>query len=895
MISFRKFLNFFKCTSVVILAFSGLRLSAVPQSAPAPIVDTELLTQIRLAPLARGDNIPAFTPRLAAPLAAPTPVITSTNEDTPIDIDVLGNNVGSFTITNVITNTTLGSVSINNPAQTIHYDPTLGLNFLAANQAYLDTFQYIASEITGTLTYTVPVTVTVSGVNDSPIAANDAVTTTEDTPKDFIVLANDYDPDTSDVITVTKLTTSGLQGTATINLDNTIHYDPGTIFDYLQQGQTASTGFSYTISDGHGGTASANVSVTITGVNDPPIAANDTVTTTEDTPKDFIVLANDRDPDAGTTLTVTGLNTSGLQGTASINPDNTIHYDPGTVFDYLQQGQTASTGFSYTISDGHGGTANANVSVTITGVNDPPIAANDTVTTTEDTPTDIIVLANDSDPDAGTTLTVTGLNTTGLLGTASINPDKTIHYNPGTLFNYLQQGQTASTGFSYTISDGHGGTASAKVSLTITGVNDPPVAVKDSATTGENTAIDINVLGNDNDPDAGTTLTVTGLITTGLKGNATINSNNTIHYNPRTAFDYLAVGETGTTSFQYTISDGHGGTASATVNITVNGVNDSPTAASDSASTSEDSATNINVLANDHDPDTSDTLTVTGLNTTGLKGTANINPNNTIHYNPGTVFNYLQQGQTASTGFSYTISDGHGGTSSAKVSLTITGVNDPPVAVNDHYYTRPITFTVSAPGVLANDYDVDTGDHLKASLILQPANGHLKLNGDGSFTYTPDSNFSFGNDRFNYRVYDSLGAPSNTAWVTITVDASPPNLNWQSPMGNGGIYDALSGQQIPLVITATDNIPIAWVEFFWWDPKKGGTGGFVDIASLSHAPFRALIDVDSLNIGWNQVFARAYDAAGNVNNVGDPAHPGFIWIIRKENIYLPLLSVGHSP
>ena len=127
------------------------------------------------------------------------------------------------------------------------------------------------------------------------------------------------------------------------------------------------------------------------------------------------------------------------------------------------------------------------------------------------------------------------------------------------------------------------------------------------------------------------------------------------------------------------------------------------------------------------------------------------------------------------------------------------------------------------------------------------------------------------------------------------MDASPPAVNWQSPIGNGGIYYAISGQQIPLVITATDNIPIARVEFFYWDPKKGGTGGYVNIASLSHAPFEALVDVYSLNIGWNQIFARAYDAAGNVNNVGDPAHPGFIWIIRKEKMYLPLLSVGNSP
>jgi hypothetical protein len=177
-------------------------------------------------------------------------------------------------------------------------------------------------------------------------------------------------------------------------------------------------------------------------------------------------------------------------------------------------------------------------------------------------------------------------------------------------------------------------------------------------------------------------------------------------------------------------------------------------------------------------------------------------------------------------------------------------------------------------------------------LVEGPINGQVKLNEDGSFRYTPNDKFESGNDRFSYQVYDSKGALSNTAWVTITVDTSPPDVNWQSPLGNGEIYFATSGQQIPLVITATDNIPISQVEFFWWDAKKGGTGAFVDIASLSHAPFRALVNVYDLNIGWNQVFARAYDAAGNVNSVGDSSHPGFIWIIRQEKVYIPLISLG---
>jgi VCBS repeat-containing protein len=886
MISFRKFQNFLKCTSVVILAFSGLRLSAMPQSAPAPTVDNELQTQTRLASVQRGDGKPFFATRFAAPLAAPTPVITNTNEDTPIDIDVLQNNTG-ITITNVITNTTLGLVSINNPApQTIHYDPTVGLNYLAAGQIYTDTFKYVA--IDTTMTYTVPVTVTVSGVNDLPIALNDTATTGENTPKDFIVLTNDYDPDTSDVITVTNLNTSGLQGTASINVDNTIHYDPGTVFDYLQQGQTANTSFQYTISDGHvGSTSSATVAVTVTGVDDPPIAVSDLgiTTTTEDSATSLDVLKNDSDPE-NDPLSITGLLAGTAKGAVSINQNNTLDYDPTAGLNYLGQGQVYTDTFSYIVSDGVL-TSTAPVSVRVTGVNDPPIALSDVATTTEDSATNINVLANDHDPDTSDTLTVTGLNTTGLQGNAIINLDNTIHYNPGTVFNYLQQGQTASTGFSYTISDGQSGTSSANVSVTITGVNDPPVAVNDNVTTGENNATNINVLSNDSDPDTGTTLTVTGLNTTVLTGTASINSNNTIHYNPGTAFDYLGVGQTGTTSFQYTIDDGHGGTASATVHITVNGVNDNPTAAADTATTSEDAATNINVLANDHDPDTSDVLTVTGLNTTGLKGTASINSNNTIHYNPGTVFNYLQQGQSASTGFSYTISDGHGGTSSANVSVTVTGVNDPPVAMNDHFYSTSNTLTVAAPGVLANDSDVDSGDRFTAKIYDLPKSP-LVLNSDGSFTYVPmpDPNLDIITDTFKYQAYDGREL-SQIATVTITIDTGIPQVTWLEPVQHGGqIYVPQPNEKIPLSFTATDNISISRVELFRWDAIRKVT---VMIANLNHEPYFFELDSRQLNFGWNQIFIQAFDEAGNANDYQDPSKGGFFWIYRY-GATLPLIA-----
>jgi hypothetical protein len=415
--------------------------------------------------------------------------------------------------------------------------------------------------------------------------------------------------------------------------------------------------------------------------------------------------------------------------------------------------------------------------------------------------------------------------------------------------------------------------------------NKPPVAVADTAATPEDTPVGIHVAANDSDPDG--TLNLNSLrVTTQPVHGTVITATGVITY-------YPVLNYNGPDAFRYQIYDKDqvlSLSSSAPVTVTVTAVNDPPVATSPTNQTTlEDTSLDIPLTAsvsdveNDLDPSSLQVITPAGHGTAVVKSA--VAGSLIVTYMPYANYNGLDQ-------FSYRICDTGSLCASANVPLTVEPVNDPPVAANDQYYTKPISLTVSAPGVLADDYDIDTGDHMKVSLVSNPINGQVKLNEDGSFRYIPNVGFVSGNDDFSYQVYDSKGALSNVAKVMITVDASPPDVNWQSPLGNGEIYFATSGQQIPLVITATDNIPISQVEFFWWDAKKGGTGAFVDIASLSHAPFRALVNVYDLNIGWNQVFARAYDAAGNVNSVGDSSHPGFIWIIRQEKVYIPLISLG---
>jgi hypothetical protein len=373
----------------------------------------------------------------------------------------------------------------------------------------------------------------VVGSNAPPAANPDAATTNEDTPVVIGVLANDSDAD-GDPLTIQSVT-QGAHGIVTINPDGTLTFAPSANY-------YGSDSFSYTVSDGRGGTAAALVSVIVASVNDPPVVNPDAAITNQDTPVTIAVLANDSDVD-GDWLTIQSV-TQGAHGIVTVNPDGTLTFAPTA-------GYSGNDSFGYTVSDGQGGMGAAVVSVTILAVNHAPVATDDAATTSEDTPVVIGVLANDSDAD-GDPLTIQSV-TQGAHGIVTVNPDGTLTFAPSA--NYY-----GSDSFSYTVSDGRDGTAAAIVSVTVVSVNDAPVAKSDLATTNQGTPVTIAVLANDSDVD-GDPLSVVA-VTQGTGGSVLVNADGTVTYTPAASFS-------GSDGFTYTASDGQGGTATAGVTVQV--------------------------------------------------------------------------------------------------------------------------------------------------------------------------------------------------------------------------------------------------------------------------------------------------------------------------------------
>ncbi|MNH53468.1 RHS Repeat protein [compost metagenome] len=284
--------------------------------------------------------------------------------------------------------------------------------------------------------------------NRLPVAANDSASVVAGGTVDIQARANDSDPDRNS-LTISAVSAVSGGGTATI-------MGGGTHIRYTAPGTAGVKTFTYTISDSNGGTASATVTVTVgQPPNRVPTAAPDTATVAVSSAIDIQVRANDSDPD-GDPLTITAVSAVTGGGTAAI-------MGGGTHLRFTAPTTTGVKSFTYTISDGRGGTATAAVNVTVTPPpNRAPVANPDNGSVYSGSTVAIMALANDTDPD-GDALTITSVSNPSM-GTASVGPGGGyILYNAPT-----SPGQVT---FNYTISDGRGGTASSNITVDLLWVN----------------------------------------------------------------------------------------------------------------------------------------------------------------------------------------------------------------------------------------------------------------------------------------------------------------------------------------------------------------------------------------------------------------------------------------
>ena len=571
--------------------------------------------------------------------------------------------------------------------------------------------------------------ITIENVDDQPVANDDVATTDEDNPVEIFVLENDEG--LGDGVADVKIINAPTNGTVTVNTYNEdfpVTYEPDP--DY-----NGDDWFEYKVVDEDGDSDVARVDVTVNPVSDPVTANDDYASLEEDTNVDINVLDNDEVPDGVQRLDIS---TSAAHGDVTILSDNEINYAP----DEHYYGEDS---FVYEVVDDHGDDNDfATVHITVDSLPDNVVAINDAVTLDEDTNTDIAVLENDDVPDGVKSIDITTQPTNG---TVTILSNSEINYEPNADYN-------GDDNFAYEVTDNFDNTDDATVSITVEPVDDEVTANDDDVTLDEDTNIDIPVTDNDDIPDDVESITI---ISTPGDGYAEVNDDNTIYYEPDQ--DYY-----GEDNFVYEVVDAHGADSDqATVNITIEWVNDVPVANNDNASTGALEAVTVNVLEND--ASLGDGIYSLSIYSGPESGSATTNlEDSTITYEPDPntlrdTLEYEIQDSLDQNGENF------GEIARAELIISVGDTNYIPIANNDNVTIDEDNDTEI--NVLANDENLYDGvDYVE--IVEEPDNGVTDVNNDNTVNYSPDEHYN-GADSFEYAVFDNDG-DSDTAIVQIDID-----------------------------------------------------------------------------------------------------------------------------
>ncbi|WP_457664521.1 tandem-95 repeat protein [Vibrio diabolicus] len=661
-------------------------------------------------------------------------------EDTPTIIKVLGNDTfeGDDKVVSLDTNNgpANGTVSVNSDGS-VTYTPN-------DNYHGTDSFTYIVTS--GGVSESTTVNVDVTPVNDAPVAKDDTAVTDEDTPVTIDVLPNDTDVD-GDTLSIQSASVPKTQGTVEI-IDGKLVFTPAENF----HGDAEIT---YTVTDGSL-TDQATVNVTVNAVNDTPVVESSIADQT---------LAEDFTPYT-INLNTAFSDVDNVDGELSLSVSGNSNIQVAIVNGIATFTPTAdwngSEALTFTATDPSGESVSQTVNFTVAPVAD---IESDRTTVVEDTPTIINVLGNDTFEGDDKVVSL-DTNNGPANGTVSVNPDGSVTYTPNDNYH-------GTDSFTYIVTSG-GVSESTTVNVDVTPVNDAPVAKDDTAVTDEDTPVTIDVLPNDTDVD-GDTLSIQSASVPEAQGKVEIVDGKLV-FTPAENFH-------GDAEITYTVTDGSL-TDQATVNVTVNAVNDTPVVESNIAD---------QTLAEDFTPYTinlntafSDVDNVDGELSFSVSGNSNIQVaivNGIATFTPTADWN-------GSEALTFTATDPSGESVSQTVNFTVAPVAD--IVADNATVAEDTPTTIK---VLGND--TFEGDDKVVSLDTNngPANGTVSVNPNGSITYTPNDSYH-GTDSFTY-IVTSGGVSEST---TVNVDVTPVN---DAPVAKDDT--AITDEDTPVTIDVLPN------------------------------------------------------------------------------------------
>ncbi|MEZ8852029.1 tandem-95 repeat protein [Vibrio cyclitrophicus] len=586
------------------------------------------------------------------------------------------------------------------------------------------------------------INVTVTEVNDPPVAGSTSYSVNEDevinfTEAQLLAQSSDVEGDVS----LDSVTYTGTDGILTANDDGTYSFAPNENFN-------GGVSLTVVVADEEGEKVSTTAEVDVKPVNDAPVSGELAYTINEDasiTLSQAQLLAQATDVESDD-LTAANLSVGG-NAMVTANDDGSFTITPDANFN-------GDIDISFDLTDGTD-TVTATADLTVNPMSDPTVVSDVSYTIDEDgtlTFTDAQLLAGASDAD-GETLSIDSVTYTGTDGVLTNNNDGTYSFEPNENFN-------GEVDLSFSVTTGSE-TVDATIGVTVDAVNDTPLAGSTSYTVNEDNSITISneqILANSSDID-GDDISVSSVTYGGSDGVFTTNDDGTYTFAPNENFN-------GDVSFNVVVADEDGETASTTAGLTVVEVNDPPVAGSTSYSINEDEVINFTeaqLLAQSSDVEGD--VSIDFVTYGGTDGILRANDDGTFTFAPNENFN-------GGVSLTVVVADEDGETASTTASIDVAPVNDAPVSGELAYtVNEDASITLSQAQLLAQASDVE-GDDLTAANLSVGGNATVTANDDGSFTITPDANFN-GDIDISFDLKDGTDTVTATADLTVNPMSDP--------------------------------------------------------------------------------------------------------------------------
>lgn len=638
------------------------------------------------------------------------------------------------------------------------------------------------------------VQISVGSVNDAPIAVNDTAFTVVNLAVSVLVLENDMDTDNDKAELTITIITPPANGSTKI-IGQLVVYTPNA--DYM-----GNDIFTYSVCDPLG---ACDTAIAFIYMTEKPNAFPDIYYTLKNNPVSFDPILND----TGEMIYIKATEKP-THGKVVENPDGTLTYTPNP--DYI-----GSDYFIYEICDPTNNCDKSLVTVITLNpdANEPPVTVNDLYQTNPDEAINLDVLANDADPE-NEPLTLSNLN----------NPSNGNLQQNGNLLIYTPNpGFTGEDIFTYDACDPQGLCTTAMVVVLVGDgtANTPPTANDDVKTTLPETPVNIELLNNDTDPDAGQTLSVT-FITKPVNGSSILQPNGTVKYYPNIGFE-------GNDYFVYTVCDNGNPSLCDTAYVTIYVVNSNQNI-DIYAETPEDTDIELCIDAYMTLPFVSDTIIVQNMPQNGFPYFQN-NANNCITYSPNANYKGNDEWVIIACDETLTLCD------TININIKVLPTPDAPTANPDEATLEQDTEILI--DVLPNDTDPD-GDVLTVDSITQPTNGQVVIE-NGQVKYTPNPGF-IGIDTFTYTIKDENDSTATTT-VIVTVTEKQPSSVIVIAEDDSVATKINKPIDIEILENDTYNADMAYAVQIFADPING-IAEFDPITNLAtYTPYIDFIGIDS--------------------------------------------------